>query len=504
MQISVFGLLLPLALARYMITASWLTSDSCSDIPPDSIFGWMLERENTTSKPRNYAWPVGYIRQASFNAYSNRCWSTLKVALSKECCVASLNITRSRGYKAYTTILAEPTNPLLAAPKSAMQTTYCHLRAKSYNPSSGFGFDHAFYQANGLCIPEHQVQCHSNGTLARFPLDGCSGAPTLISLREISASFTLPVLGDVEGSLVTVTEAQSEFSWTILDRVSEYSIRFQHASDYAFVALFILSLSLVLYSLYVHSLRAIKTRKLPTLFGVCVQILWLIYVILRFYTQFGNFTYAIDGSIYFFLLVASLGSTMLSLSFLLSVLPRYNRFYWVFMTMLVVVHFGLTFSQYTRFRLISIPIFTATNVQIFIVTLQIWFLFMYFWDCIPPLISLYLLTEHTGGSIPERIRYLWNRNSNICISVLAEVLVAIWYVIQQNIRESSEILGHDRIWITFFLVEVLTHSLHSVLNIFVITSMVTLLETGNSKKKSQPDFLSEPETAAKRSISSRI
>jgi hypothetical protein len=491
------------AAARYMLTANFLTADGCDQMPPDVMYGWNLLLENSTRAPASYAWPETYSRQASFRTYSVRCYGTLKAELSKECCVTSLNVTRSGNYTSYTTILADPENPLVSAPKSSLGATYCHLRAVRYTPSSAFGFDHAYYHANGQCISPHRVICNKDKTLSVFPTVGCQGTPTVISLNSTATVFNLTRLGLVTGDFVEVTQATSEFSWTILDRSPEYVPKFQYASDYAQVLLFITCVILLSYSIYQHSLKAWKAKRLYPIGEVAAQFFWLVFVVLRFVGQVGFWNYFLDGSTYLFHMAASLGSIAMSLNFFFIMHSSYRRFYWPAMLLLLLVHGGLTFTQYTRFRIVPTPasMFSPANNAIWAINLQIWFLLMYFGNCIPPLKVLHMIVSRYEGTIQEKLSQLWNINRKIFIVVISQVLIAIWFVLQQNIREASEILGHDRVWLCFLQVESLTHVLHSICTLFLVTNMVDVVnKSGPGKSSIQPSKASVFSTKAQSAL----
>jgi hypothetical protein len=463
-----------------MLTANWLASDLCTSVAPDVMYGWLLQDEDAKRPPKNYTWPDTYTRQASFLHYSKKCFSTVKVDVEKECCVTSLNLTRSFGYQTTSTILVDSLDDakfVQVAPKAANGAKYCGLRAKQYNANSTFGVDRLYVRANGECITPYGFRCFENNTIALYGGKSCSGNVTQIELSNDRKDLTFPRLGEMTGNMLVIDSAQSEFSWTALDRSFDYIPLGNHACDFVQMFCFILAFYLLAYSIYFHMRNAIRTKRGHPIMETIVQVFWLVHITLKYVSQFGLWNFAFDGSTYLFLMAASLGNTILSLNFFFIVNPRWAKFKIASIVFLVLVHFGLTWTQYTRFRLINMGnLFSPENVAIFTITLQVWFMIMYFGDCIPPLSVIHTIVRRQGGSVRDGLKELWETNRRVFVVVLMQFFIAILYVVQQNIRENSSILGHDRWWLTFFQVESLVHAMHSVCNVYLISNMVSFVK----------------------------
>jgi hypothetical protein len=464
-----------------MLTANWLASDLCTIAPPDVMYGWHLQAEDARKPPRNYTWPDTYVRQATFLRYTNRCWGTVKVDIEHECCVTSLNIERSFGYQTTTTILVDSLEEdkfIGAAPVAANGALYCGLRAKEYRANSTFGVDRLYVRANGQCISPYGFKCFENSTIAFYDNKKCNGEATSYNLNKERKLINFTRLGELTGAMLEVKSAKSQFSWTAFDRSFDYIPMGNYPSDYFQLLCFMVAFILLFYSMAFHFQRSIATRKFHPIMKTTVQLFWLVHITLKYIALFGLWNYAFDGSTYLFLMLASLGNTMLALYFFFAVNPAWSRYQVSAAAFLVVVHLGLTWTQYTRFRLIDLNgLFTPENVAIFNLCLQIWFLIMYVGDCIPPLSVIYLVVQRSSGSISDGFQELWATNRRVFLVVMLQVCIAILYIIQQNIRENSAILGHDRVWLSFFQVESLIHAMHSVCNIYLITNMVNFVKS---------------------------
>jgi hypothetical protein len=394
--------------------------------------------------------------------------------------VTSVNITRSAGYQTTTTILVDSLDDdkfLRAAPKAANGAQYCGLRAKLYNPNSTFGVDRLFVRANGACISPYGFRCFENNTIALYSDRNCNGDAVPASLSNEKRDLNFARLGDMTGSMFVVENAQTEFSWTALDRSFDYIPMGNYESDYLQLFCYILAFYMLAYSIYFHFTNAIRTKRGHPIMETIVQVFWLVHITLKYVSQFGLWNFAFDGSTYLFLMFASLGNTLLSLNFFFIVNSRWAKFKIASIVFLIIIHLGLTWTQYTRFRLINMgSLFTQENIFIFNITLQVWFMIMYFGDCIPPLSVIHTVVRGQGGSVRDGLKELWDSNRRVFVVVLMQIFIAILYVVQQNIRENSSILGHDRWWLTFFQVESLVHAMHSVCNVYLISNMVNFVK----------------------------
>jgi hypothetical protein len=477
-----------------MITAQWRTAQC--ETSPDVIYGWNLLNESATSPPPNYRWPAGYFVHASYRPYEEKCFGTLKARLSKECCAISLKIPRD--YESYTTILADPANPLATAPVATNGAKYCHLVANPYNASSPFPYHHAYYNSNGVCIVPDSVRCFENNTIAKYPSSQCGGNPSLFNLdftRQAPVLYSRGVT--VVGDMVTVSGATSEFSWIVRDKPNWYIPKFTDASDFVMCLNYIFAILAILFSFSKKVYECSKARRLRNILEAASHLFWLTFVVLRFVNQWGFWNTSLDGSQYFFLMVGSLSSMLLSIDFFFSIYRQYAWFKWYFVGIIFLVHFGCNWNNYTRFRIILIT-FTAEMVYITNALNVFWIMLMYVIDCIPPLATIYYLTSRSGSPLLEEFQKLWLLHKRIFIVTGLQVLLGITFLTLFFIREGSEILGGDKWWTVFLSYDPLCHSVHSVLNLWLVSEMSKVVaHFGSSNTKSKIETSALPESSMK-------
>ncbi|KAI8913660.1 hypothetical protein EDD86DRAFT_245273 [Gorgonomyces haynaldii] len=454
-----------------MLTAQWAMAymEQCYGYP-DVMYGYYLSDESAFAN-RNVSekWPQGYRYQASKQVYSKRCYGTIKIPVSLECCAYSIDPVQNRGWEATSTILAEKSSFLDAAPTMANGGTYCAIKANVNNNRTLFGMDQAYYLNSGKCVTPDSVACFPNGTFAVYPTSNCGGNPSIFDLNTAKAFSTTQTLG-VSGSIVTVREGQSEFSWTIILEVSRYFPTFKYFSDYMMVIIMgSAALACVLSAAYFIR-QAIRNRQFYSLVMAFCQVCWAIFVATRIFNQFGFYNNMSNGTLFLFEMIGSLLSVELNLWFFLTMLNASRLTSFLSLGFVFILHCGLNWNNYIRYDSLGIPFGSL--------------IFMFWFDCIPPLYCIYLLFRDRGPFTWPLIKAIVKRiEVSFLVSLFLQILVSLAFILQDRIRNYTEILGHDRVWLSFIAIDTACLAYHSLLNVILILSMKKTVVT-NSETQS--------------------
>jgi hypothetical protein len=109
---------------------------------------------------------------------------------------------------------------------------------------------------------------------------------------------------------------------------------------------------------------------------------------------------------------------------------------------------------------------------------------------------IYNLLSISSSNFAEGFLFLWDSKRSLLLTGLSQLLVAIAFVIQDRIRNGTELLNSDKVALSFLSVETLTHSVHAVLNIAMINNMVTLVQPNNPKLYENAFTTSKPSIIA--------
>ncbi|KAI8903184.1 hypothetical protein EDD86DRAFT_278874 [Gorgonomyces haynaldii] len=470
-----------------MLTAQWYnpSEDWCAGLP-DVMYGFFLRDENARNPVAGLGdvWPAGYTYQSvtSNRPYGGRCWTTLKAPLSKECCAYSLNTVSSKNWTASATMLADQANPLKQAPVAASDGTYCAVTSATYNNRTLFGMDKAYYRNHGICITPDSVTCFPNGTLAVYPQAFCSGTPTLYNLNT-PVSMNDAKMRSVSAKMETVGQGTTEFSWTIILPSSIYSPTFRYFSDYMMVFFYVTAITAVVYTMYYYTRQFIVSKRFFMLAFVFCQLCWAIFAVTRVFTQVGYYNANSNGTLFFFGMTGSLLTVLLNMSFFFKMLNLQPLLHYVILAIIALFHYSMNWNNYIRF--FSTNIFTPELVSVTQTTNATWNIFMFYADCIPPIYVVFRMfnvrwEELTPSKAWEIIRDV---DRYFIVALILQILNSIAYVVQDRVRNFSELLGHDRIWLAFISVETAIQTYHSVLNVMLIERMKRTLESKSGRTK---------------------
>ncbi|KAI8913596.1 hypothetical protein EDD86DRAFT_108996 [Gorgonomyces haynaldii] len=419
---------------RYMLYSQWLNppTDTCVGAP-EVMYGFFLADENRFTPKDGDIWPIGYALQArSSRTYQSRCWLTLKAPLSKECCIISVFPQNTQGWVASTTILATQSDKLLSAPLDANGQTYCQLSSQQ-DGTSIFGMDRGYYLSNQQCLQPNSVRCYPNGTLLIYPTAGCQGTPETMLLTNQATNVSSAIIGNFSANMVTVGQATKTFSWTALVPTSYYVPTFKYLSTY-YVAFFLATAILCnLTSLVYYTRQFIQTKKaIHFVHGICM-LLWLVFCVARIFAVTGMNTNAVDGIIYISEMLASLISVLLTISVAMLILNASNTVQKTVLTILIVFHIFLNWNNYLRPFPISGSLFTSSLVNFVNATNTVWIIFMFFFNCLPPLYFAFRLSG--SESSVKFFKSVLTRDKYFLAGLVFQILNSILYVIQSYYRK---------------------------------------------------------------------
>ncbi|KAJ2999783.1 hypothetical protein HDV02_001806 [Globomyces sp. JEL0801] len=388
-----------------VMTSQWYQERMCDGIP-NVVYDYEIANISIKVPPSNETWPTMYKFQASKTPLSRGCFGTVKVPLSKSCCVSSLYPKSSKGYYSGSTIQNDFENIIDGLPTTANNQNYCVL--KSLSKESLFGYKSVFYLSNDKCISPEGISCNSDGLLSLYKDQNCSGERTTIQLSA-NTTFTDNILGNFTGQIEKVQNAQTVYSWTIYIPLRELVPDFTYGIDILQVVLFSASF-LFLSAVCFHYARLFYRKKTLYIFGLLLsQVLWLAFLVTRVVASFSYYTNTWEDALY--------------------------------------------------------------SIQNFV-----WIVLMFIWDSLPPTVVAYSLYSSNSKTYWDRTKRILRADPIFILCLLGQMIVIVSYSILEYIRNNTEWLGSDRIWLafqnavgTFFL------SLHAMLTSLLIERMNSLV-----------------------------
>jgi hypothetical protein len=154
-----------------------------------------------------------------------------------------------------------------------------------------------------------------------------------------------------------------------------------------------------------------------------------------------------------------------------------RKWYFLVYISVTIVHFSMNWNAYTRFNVIDLrPIFTRDLVAILKTINMTYLIFMFVFDTLPPLyiVGTMLVTFKCPKS--EKLKALWEADKWFVVILGMQFLTLVLFILQEQLRSNSEILGHDRVWMAFGSVEVFSLAVHGVLNALLVERMVAIVK----------------------------
>jgi hypothetical protein len=269
--------------------------------------------------------------------------------------------------------------------------------------------------------------------------------------------------------------------------------------------LYISGIVIIILSTTYHLRSLLKRITVYLVLVVLSQVFWVVFLILRLATSWGNYSPSIDGWVFFFQMVGSLSAVLNTLHFLLFIIQV--RWVYAILSYLFVfaLHLGLTWNNYTRLEFIPHNInFTRDLVSIVNRLNLIWIIFMFVFNCLPPLAVVGKLLFSYPSSMRSKWHALWTTDRWFVMITGCQLFNLFLYITQDQLRSNSELLRHDRVWLSFISVDAFTQSLHCMLNALLVERMKAIVKSNQllqnmTAKDSNPFGTSQSTTKSSQS-----
>jgi hypothetical protein len=233
-----------------------------------------------------------------------------------------------------------------------------------------------------------------------------------------------------------------------------------------------------------HLLNLWKRRTLYYGMIFMSQVFWMTYLIVRCAGTWTTWTSGFDGSVYFFFALGSLTSILNTLHFLLDIWKAPTRWYWTMYVTVFVLHGLMNWNHYTRFNLINLShIFTRDFVAIVTRINLAWLCMMYILDCFPPLYIVAIMLTGFHATFKEKYKAVWNGDKWFVILYVLQLCDLVLFITQDQLRSNSELLGNDRVWLSFISVEAFCLAVHGFLNTLIIERTIIIVRERKVKLK---------------------
>jgi hypothetical protein len=137
----------------------------------------------------------------------------------------------------------------------------------------------------------------------------------------------------------------------------------------------------------------------------------------------------------------------------------------------------MNWNQYTRFNVINLShLFTRDLVAVVIRVNLAWLCIMYVLDCLPPLYIVAKMLTSFNASFKDKCMAVWNADKWFVILYILQILDLILFITQDQLRSNSELLGNDRVWLSFISVEAFSLAIHGLLNTLIVERMVNIIK----------------------------
>ncbi|KAJ3274695.1 hypothetical protein HDV01_002217 [Terramyces sp. JEL0728] len=471
--------------ARMFITSQWWQG-KCNDGPPNVMYHHSIANEGATAAV-NETWPVGYSFQArNYKYYNLRCFGTLKAVLSEQCCAYPLvqhgypqYLTQAGNYKSVATVYAPNANPLSAVPQLNSDTQYCALTAATSTSLKGYA--DVYYLADSQCTPAENIICNSNGTMNIYPSAGCTGTPTVYDLTAGPISITTAALQTVNAQYlgIPVGTGQAKISYTIMISTNPFIPDFTFWADYMTIFMPLVSVLLLSYSVYYHGVKLWRQRKPYLLINFITQIIFLFFVVVAFMANVGFYSKLVDGLHYTSLLVATILSIILSFRIIYTVQPVHWAVEYGSYFLVVAVNVCLTWNNYVRFMQVVPNVnFNQQLVSVISVTNLIWYLLYYFIDCIPPLFIIYKLITSSPDyeKFTDVFKIVWAVDKWFAVNFMCQFTMVAFFILEDRIKNSTEWLKDDRVWLGFLSADSLAFAVHGALTAALFERMSVIIK----------------------------
>ncbi|KAJ3310487.1 hypothetical protein HDV04_004986 [Boothiomyces sp. JEL0838] len=377
------------------------------------------------------------------------------------------------------TVYAPNDSPLSAVPALSSDVQYCSLTATTSTSLKGYA--DIYYLADSNCTPAENIICNANGTLNIYPSPGCTGTPSVYDLTSGPVPITTSNLQAVTANFLGIPSGtgKAKVSYSVMIATNPFIPDFTFWSDYMTMFMPLVSVLCLAYSIYFHGVKLWKQRKSYLLINFLTQIIFLFFVIVAFLANMGYYSKLVDGLHYTSLMVGTILSMILSFKIIYSV----NQAHWAIeygtYFLVVAVNICLSWNQYTRFMVVVpgvnfnqqlVAAITATNLA--------WYLLYYFIDCIPPLVIIYKLvvTSPEYQKVTDIFKIVWAIDPWFVLNFICQIVMVGFFILEDRIKNSTEWLRDDRVWLGFLSADSLAFAVHAALTAALFERMTDIIK----------------------------
>ncbi|KAJ3313694.1 hypothetical protein HDV04_001704 [Boothiomyces sp. JEL0838] len=445
------------SLSLLVLSSEWL-QDDCNDSPA-IMYTFDLDVTVSNATRKNDTWPTMLQLELYNNYWPQRCMSALKVPVSKGCCVTASIPKNTFPYKSGSTeAVRDPNNPTFDAAISARGERYCYLKSTN---SSVFGYKEVWYRADDQC--HERIICNTNGTLSFYKDRNCSLEMERYQLTITTATLNTSIIKPVQATFVEVYNVTKEYSWIASIPTSSVFPDYNYTSDvlilicysFASISLFIV----IIYMGYCVCLK--RTRYIVGQF--VSQLLWASWLATRMYSTFYIWTPYIDQAMYTLQNLASLVAVInITWSFLNFLRAKLVHKVIVYST-IIAIHLGLAGPNYYRWDRTPShnPLWLNEWKKTY---LPYWILMMFIWNCSIPVYVMFNLLGLNAKKFAKQLLFLIDNHPAFCIALVFQLFNMALYITIDQLRNNSEVLGSDRVWVASFSYIAFTFALHAALN----------------------------------------
>jgi hypothetical protein len=273
-----------------------------------------------------------------------------------------------------------------------------------------------------------------------------------------------------------VDKGNTEISWTSLMPTSDYSITMRYWYEWVSMSLYGASFYFLFRSGYSYSKTFIKSRSSYLLFILFNHIFWVGFVACKLCGHFGIYDNELGGFTSLFQMMGSLCAVMNTLQFILSAQKVTRAYSLIAYGFTFVLHITMNWNNYTRFFPVG-HIFTRDLVSVITKVNLAWLVMMFVFDCVPPIFVIYRLMHGYDCSWKLKFKAVWNHDPWFILIFEAQFLCLVLFITQEQLRNNSEVLGHERVWLAFHGVDTFCQALFAVLNTKLVEIMVKALKS---------------------------
>ncbi|KAJ3317706.1 hypothetical protein HDV06_001300 [Boothiomyces sp. JEL0866] len=368
--------------------SGWMDSKFCTG-PPDTMFVFSTIN-GSVSNLYNFEDQDYYIPSCGLSTFD----------LQTGCCLSSIDLAYTYGYKSFTRNYLVDSIIQHSAPISANTNHYCMINNLNSN-SSLWGYDQVYFFAEGKCL-EGNVTCEDGA----FKIYNDSSCATILESFPISSktiNITSNIIGQVEIALIKYGDGQIPMTFTAYTPSWEMYLDFSETIDYWVLLVFLISSTMAFATGSYYTYYSIKTRKKRYILFAITQNLWMIRELmdlLNYYCPTTIPQWAID---FIFLIgswaaLASLFSVMISILLIfdmyLAIKPIHK---YLIIFGVTLVHFGLEGFHYLGHTLLFCylvthnPDYNSLGYEIDILGQlpnSIWIFLQFLIELVPPVIII--------------------------------------------------------------------------------------------------------------------